>query len=199
MQYELSEIVSGDERLLMSFRDPTPGIWRLRIYSDGDLENSFHIWLPVTGFISDGTYFLRPDPDTTVTDPGNTLRVLTVAGYEGSTESIWMDSSRGKTRSANQKPEITAPAVNVSAIDRFGRSSTLTGTSAAAALTAGAAALLMEWGIVQGNVPTMDGSAIQRFLIRGARRPGPQTYPNKSWGFGLLDLYGSFRAMRGIR
>ena len=145
-QYELSEIVSGDERLLMSFRDPTPGIWRLRIYSDGDLENSFHIWLPVTGFISDGTYFLRPDPDTTVTDPGNTLRVLTVAGYEGSTESIWMDSSRGKTRSANQKPDITAPAVNVSAIDRFGRSSTLTGTSAAAALTAGAAALLMEWG-----------------------------------------------------
>lgn len=190
VQYELSEIVSGDERLLMSFRDPTPGIWRLRIYSDGDLENSFHIWLPVTGFISDGTYFLRPDPDTTVTDPGNTLRVLTVAGYEGSTESIWMDSSRGKTRSANQKPDITALAVNVSAIDRFGRSSTLTGTSAAAALTAGAAALLMEWGIVQGNVPTMDGSAIQRFLIRGARRPGPQTYPNKSWGESVIIVPG---------
>ncbi|MDE7319873.1 MAG: hypothetical protein K2N46_09085 [Lachnospiraceae bacterium] len=58
---------------------------------------------------------------------------------------------------------------------------------------------MTNFGIVQGNVPTMDGSAIQRFLIRGARRPGPYTYPNKSWGFGLLDLYGSFRAMRGIR
>ena len=199
VQYELSEIVSGDERLLMSFRNPTPGIWRLRIFSYGDLENSFHIWLPVTGFISDGTYFLRPDPDTTITDPGNTPKVLTVAGYEGSTESVWMDSSRGKTRSAYQKPDITAPAVNVSAVDRFGRGSTLTGTSAAAALTAGAAALLMEWGIVEGNVPTMDGSAIQRFLIRGARRPGIYSYPNRIWGFGLLDLYGSFRAMRGIR
>ena len=199
VQYELSEIVSGDERLLMSFRNPTPGIWRLRIFSYGDLENSFHIWLPVTGFISDGTYFLRPDPDTTITDPGNTPKVLTVAGYEGSTESVWMDSSRGKTRSAYQKPDITAPAVNVSAVDRFGRGSTLTGTSAAAALTAGAAALLMEWGIVEGNVPTMEGSAIQRFLIRGARRPGIYSYPNRIWGFGLLDLYGSFRAMRGIR
>lgn len=199
VQYELSEVVSGDERLLISFRDPTPGIWRLRIYSSGDLENSFHIWLPVTGFISDGTYFLRPDPDTTITGPGNTPRVLTVAGYDGGTESVWMDSGRGKTRNGNQKPDIAAPAVNVSAIDRFGRGSTLTGTSAAAALAAGAAALLMEWGVVQGNVPTMDGSAIQRFLIRGARRPGTYSYPNKSWGFGLLDLYGSFRSLRGIR
>lgn len=199
VQYELSEVVSGDERLLMSFRNPTPGIWRLRIFSSGDLENSFHIWLPVTGFISDETYFLRPDPDTTITDPGNTLRVLTVAGYEGGTESVWMDSGRGKTRNANQKPDIAAPAVEVSAIDRFGRGSTLTGTSAAAALTAGAAALLMEWGVVQGNVPTMDGSAIQRFLIRGARRPGTYSYPNRIWGFGLLDLYGSFRTMRGVQ
>lgn len=198
VQYELSEVVSGDERLLMSFRNPTPGIWKLRIFSSGDLENSFHIWLPVTGFISDGTYFLRPDPDTTTTDPANSPSVLTVAGYEGSTESVWIDSSRGKTRNAYQKPDITAPAVNVSAVDRFGRGGSLTGTSAAAALTAGAAALLMEWGIVKGNVPTMDGSAIQRFLIRGARRPGTYSYPNKSWGFGLLDLYGSFRAMRGI-
>ncbi len=199
IQYELSEIISGDERLLLSFENPTPGIWRLRIYSTGDLDNSFHIWLPVTGFISDGTYFLRPDPDTTITGPGNMPGVLTVAGYDGSTESTWIDSGRGNTRNGNQKPDIAAPAVNVAAIDRFGRGSTLTGTSAAAALAAGASALLMEWGIVQGNVPTMDGIAIQRFLIRGARRPSVFSYPNKSWGFGLLDLYGSFQALRGTR
>lgn len=199
IQYELSEIISGDERLLLSFENPTPGIWRLRIYSTGDLDNSFHIWLPVTGFISDGTYFLRPDPDTTITGPGNMPGVLTVAGYDGSTESTWIDSGRGNTRNGNQKPDIAAPAVNVAAIDRFGRGSTLTGTSASAALAAGASALLMEWGIVQGNVPTMDGIAIQRFLIRGARRPSVFSYPNKSWGFGLLDLYGSFQALRGTR
>ena len=198
IQYELTEVVSGDERLLLSFREPTPGVWRLRIYSAGDLENSFHIWLPVTGFIRDGTYFLRPDPDTTITGPGNSWRVLTVAGYDGSTESLWMDSGRGNARNGVIKPDIAAPAVNVSTIDRFGRGSTLSGTSASAALAAGASVLLMEWGIVQGNVPTMDGAAVQRFLIRGARRPATYSYPNKNWGFGLLDLYGSFRAMRGI-
>ncbi len=98
IQYELSEVVSGDERLLMSFQDPAPGIWRLRVFSGGNLENSFHIWLPVSGFISDETYFLRSDPDTTITEPGNASGVLTVAGYDARTNSIWQDSSRGRTR-----------------------------------------------------------------------------------------------------
>lgn len=198
VQYELSEVISGDERLLLSFQNPTPGIWRLRIYSAGNLENSFHIWLPVTGFISDGTYFLRPDPDTTITEPGNARRIITAAGYEGRTDSLWQDSGRGYTRNGILKPDMAAPAVEVSTLDRFGRISTLTGSSASAALTAGASALLMEWGIVYGNVPTMDSMTIERFLIRGARRPGAFTYPNRNWGYGLLDLYGSFQAMRGI-
>lgn len=198
VQYELSEVVSGDERLLLSFQNPTPGIWRLRIYSAGNLENSFHIWLPVTGFVSDGTYFLRPDPDTTITEPGNARRIITAAGYEGRTDSLWQDSGRGYTRNGTLKPDMAAPAVEVSTLDRFGRISTLTGSSASAALTAGASALLMEWGIVYGNVPTMDSMTIERFLIRGARRPGAFAYPNRNWGYGLLDLYGSFQAMRGI-
>ncbi|MBS6396547.1 MAG: S8 family peptidase [Clostridiales bacterium] len=187
IQYELTEVISGDERLLISFRNPTPGIWRLRIYSAGNLENSFHIWLPVTGFINEGTYFLRPDPDTTITEPGNVQRVITVAGYDEKTESIWMDSGRGYTRNDHLKPDLAAPAVEVSAIDRFGRSSTLTGTSAAAALGAGACTLLMEWGIVEGNVPTMDCVTIQRFLIRGARRPAAFEFPNRFWGaYGII-------------
>lgn len=198
VQYELSEIISGDERLLLTFRDPTPGIWRLRVYSSGNLENSFHIWLPVTGFISDDTYFLRPDPDTTITEPGNVAAVLTIAGYDGRMDSIWLDSGRGYTRNLHLKPDIAAPAVEVSAVDRFGRSSTLTGTSASAALGAGACALLMEWGIVQQHVPTMDSVTIQRLLIRGARRPEVFTYPNRNWGYGLLDLYGTFQTLGRI-
>ena len=199
IQYELTEVISGDERLLFSFQRPTPGVWKLRIYSSGKYENSFHIWLPVTGFISDDTSFLRPDPDTTITEPGNAYRVLTTAGYDGCSDGLWLDSGRGYTRNSHLKPDIAAPAVAVATIDRFGRSSSLTGTSASASLGAGACALLMEWGIVQGNVPTMDSVTVQRFLIRGARRPPTFTYPNRNLGYGLLDLYGSFQAIRGIQ
>lgn len=198
IQYELLEAFSGDERIQFTFRKPTPGIWRLRIYSTGDLENSFHIWLPVTGFISDGTYFLQPDPNVTVTEPGNAFSALTMAGYEAENTSLWLDSGRGYTRNNHLKPDLAAPAVGVSAIDRFGRGSTLTGTSASAALGAGAAALLMEWGIVQGNMSIMDSAILQRFLVRGAQRPPAFEYPNRNWGYGLLDLYGSFQAIRGL-
>lgn len=182
VQYELSELISGDERIRFVFRRPTAGIWRFRVYSSGDLESSFHMWLPVSEFISDDTYFLRPDPYTTITDPGNTPSVLTIGGYDSRTNSIWLDSGRGYTRDDRIKPDVVAPAVNVMAVDRFGNSSTLMGTSASAAVSAGASALLMEWGIVNGNAVTMDTVMIQRFLIRGARRPRDYTYPNQSWG-----------------
>ncbi len=199
IQYELMELSSGDERLLLSFRDPTPGIWNIRVYAIGSLENSFHIWLPVSGFISDGTYFLRPDPDTTVTEPANAYGVTAFGGYDVSSGAIWLDSGRGYARNGIVKPDLTAPAVGVSTIDARGNASTLTGTSAAVALGAGASALLFEWGIVRGNAPTMDSVAVQRYLIRGAARSAGSTYPSQVWGYGKLDLYGSFLAIRGGR
>ncbi|HBN55876.1 MAG TPA: peptidase [Lachnospiraceae bacterium] len=198
VQYELSEFISGDERLLFTFRKPTQGVWRLRIFASGNLENSFHMWLPVSDFISPGTYFLRPDPNTTVTEPGNADYVLTMGGYDSGTFGIWLDSSRGYTRNNEVKPDLVAPAVNVQTVDRFGNPATLMGTSASAAVGAGACVLLMEWGIVRQNAPTMDGVIIQRFLIRGAKRPGTYKYPNQSWGYGILDLYGGFQALRNM-
>ena len=198
VQYELSESISGDERIMLAFQNPTAGIWTIRVYSVGNLETGFHMWLPVTGFISDETYFLRSDPDTTVTEPANAEGVLTFAGYDARTDSIWYDSGRGYTRVGAVVPDVAAPSVEVSTIDAKGRGSSLTGTSAAAALGAGACALLLEWGIVRQNAPAMDSLTIQRYLLRGARRSENYTYPNKTWGYGLLDLYGVFRAMRGI-
>ena len=195
IQYELSEIVSGDQRLLLAFQNPTPGIWMIRVYAEGNLENTFHMWLPVTGFISDETYFLRPDPDTTVTEPGNAEGVLTFSGYDARNGSIWYDSGRGYTRNGRIKPDLAAPAVEVAAVGLRGRVTTLTGSSAAAALGAGACALLLEWGIVRGNVPAMDSITIQRYLIRGANRLNIFDYPNKTWGYGSLDLYDAFRSV----
>lgn len=39
------------------------------------------MWLPMHGFVSEETIFLRPDPDTTITDPGNGLMPATVSTY----------------------------------------------------------------------------------------------------------------------
>ena len=72
----------------------------------------------------------------------------------------------------------------------------MTGTSAAAAITAGAAALLMEWGIIQQNMPTINGDLIKSLFISGCRRDENISYPNIKWGYGKLDLYNTFLSLR---
>ena len=72
----------------------------------------------------------------------------------------------------------------------------MTGTSAAAAVTAGAAALLMEWGIVKNNMPTINGDLIKSLFISGCVRDENITYPNNQWGYGRMNLYNTFASVR---
>ena len=67
---------------------------------------------------------------------------------------------------------------------------------AAAAHAAGAAAILLHWGILERNDPFMNTSAIKTYLIRGAKRNPALTYPNREFGYGTLDLYQAFLRLR---
>ena len=63
------------------------------------------------------------------------------------------------------------------------------GTSMAAPFVTGSAALLMEWGIVNGNDPYLYGEKVKAYLIRGARRlRGYSEWPNRQLGWGVLCL-----------
>ena len=67
-----------------------------------------------------------------------------------------------------------------------------TGTSFAVPLVTGAAALLMEWGIVRGNDPYLYGEKLKAFLQRGARGLRGETgYPNDRVGYGSLCVQDS--------
>ena len=183
-----SRIVSnadGSQLIFLRFQDPFPGIWTLTITNRTDISDSFHLWLPNRSFIPEDTYFLRPDPDTLITGPGNASYPITVGAYDHTTGGIYIHSSRGFSRSGVIKPELAAPGVG-----------TLTGTSAAAAHVAGAAAILLNWGILQGNDPYMNSSTIKTYLIRGADRNPSRTYPNREFGYGTLNLYQAFLNLR---
>ena len=39
-------------------------------------------------------------------------------------------------------------------------------------------------------------AAVKSYLVRGARRSPAYSYPSKEWGYGELDLYGTFLRMR---
>ena len=161
VNYQLIEAESGSQLIFMRFQTPAAGIWTVRVYNTQRFKGTFHMWLPVQGMISEETVFLRPDPYSTITVPGNSRLPITVGAYDTSTGGIYIHSSRGFTPNQIVKPELAAPGVNIlgPSVGRKPGSdtpmTTRTGTSAAAAITAGAAANLLGWGIVEGNYPTM--------------------------------------------
>lgn len=200
--YVLVEDLSGKQLIFLRIQEPTEGIWRFRIYGTGTIQNPFNIWLPIRGFISDNTYFLSPDPGVTLTEPSTTESPICVTAYNHLTNSLYFEAGRGYTSEGGIKPDLAAPGVNVYGPDILpppGQSygyTRRTGTSIAAAHTAGAAALLLEWAESRSNINRMNGIQVKRYLIRGANRRPDLNYPNPLWGFGTLNLYGVFEKLQ---
>ena len=185
---------SGEELIFFRFLAPTPGIWTIQVtISESNGESSFHIWLPITQFLQSDTYFLRPSPYITLTEPANIREVISVTTYNDTNGSFWADSGRGFTRLGRIKPDLCSPGVNISTV--FGKE---TGSSLAAALTAGAAALFMEWAVVEGNRPQVESRELKNYLIRGADRSPEIDYPSREWGYGKLDIAGTFDVLAGV-
>lgn len=178
IEYQLVESLSGAEVIRFRFSDPTPGVWNIRIISEGStVGGQFDIWLPITEFLSSDTYFLQPSPYTTITEPGYVDTAVTVASYQTSNNSIAASSGRGFARDNAIVPEIAAPGVDVST--PYGSRS---GTSVAAAITAGGCAQLLEWAVVNRNDILVNSVNVKNYLIRGAGRDGYLEYPNREWG-----------------
>lgn len=191
----ITESDTGDQLILIRFQNISSGIWRFRLYSIDQINVVFNGWLPAGDLISNETYFLNSDPNTTVTSPGNADSPLTVANYNSVTNSINNDSGRGYTPLNNIKPNLSAPGYNIRCPIPNGRYSSATGTGVAAANTAGIMAMIMEWAIVKGNYTGLTGNELNKILIRGAYRRDDTDYPNRMWGYGAIDTFGAFEKL----
>lgn len=196
---QIADVSSGSQFIFMRFENPMSGIWRILIRNTLDIRETFHIWLPVRGFISDETYFLRPDPDTTITDPGNARYPITVTAYDHTKNSIYIHASRGYSLSGRIKPDLAAPGVNILGASVSGRRLTrMSGTSVSAAHLAGAAAILLNWGVLNANYPYLNTPVLKSIFVRGAQRNPALTYPNREFGYGTLNLYEAFLHLRNL-
>ena len=196
---QIADVSSGSQFIFMRFENPMSGIWRILIRNSLDIRETFHIWLPVRGFISDETYFLRPDPDTTITDPGNARYPITVTAYDHTKNSIYIHASRGYSLSGRIKPDLAAPGVNILGASVSGRRLTrMSGTSVSAAHLAGAAAILLNWGVLNANYPYLNTPVLKSIFVRGAQRNPALTYPNREFGYGTLNLYEAFLHLRNL-
>lgn len=196
VDYVIVEAQTGDQLILIRFKNPAPGIWKFNVYGT-QITSGFHLWLPVRGLISEGTVFLSPNPNTTITEPGNNIFAITTTAYNPVNQELYINASKGYTRYNVIKPDLAAPGVDVYSPlsgEQYGLTS---GTSSSCALLTGVAAMLLEWGILNGNDRSMDTYQVKKYLIRGVNRNPYLSYPNQEWGYGIVNIYGTFESLSG--
>lgn len=163
------------------------GIWKLRLVPVNIVSGRFDMWLPATAALNEKTGFLQPDSALTFTVPSTASKVISVGAYDSRTKIPAAFSGRGFVARTGAgilaKPEIVAPGVDI-LLENTRR---VSGTSFATPFVTGAAAMLMEWGIVQGNDLYLYGDKVKAYLIKGAKHlPGLYEWPNPQLGWGTL-------------
>ncbi len=172
------------------------GVWTVRMEGIEVVTGQYYFYLPSAAARSTATGFYRPTPEVTLTIPSTAAKVITVGAYDSTYDAYanfsgrgYADAERtiGVVTSGLAKPDLVAPGVRVTAPDIYGSYLPVTGTSFATPIVTGAAALLMEWGIVRGNDPFLYGEKVKAYLRRGARPlRGETVYPNDRVGWGKL-------------
>lgn len=190
----LVERASGEELIQLRVQDPTPGIWTFRVEASGAVYNGeFHLWLPIAQFLSAPVYFLESTPYITLTEPAMAQGIISVSAYDSSNNGFYINSGRGFSRTGAIRPDFAAPGVDI-----FTFRGKESGTSLAAAITAGAAAQFMQWAVVEGNDALVESRQIKNYFIRGASRSSNIIYPSREWGYGRLNMVGTFDALIGV-
>jgi len=180
-----------------------PGIWRFEMTGVRIVNGNFLFYLPSEQVLNSETRFYAPIPQTTLTIPSTASKVITVGAYNSAYDAYADFSGRGYpdtgylngSREEENflatgqivKPDLAAPGVGIRTARVGGGAEYVTGTSFATPFVTGAAALLMEWGIVQGNDPYLYGEKVKAYLRKGARPlRGERLYPNSRVGYGAL-------------
>jgi len=96
------------------------------------------------------------------------------------------------------KPDFVAPGVDVLGATTRNQFAIRTGSSIATGITAGAAALIMEWVVYRLQQKTIDSTQIRNLLVLGTEKRANEVYPNREWGYGKLNVYNTFETIRQI-
>lgn len=213
-----AEVVLGKTRLLIYVGEPRPyttdqeiymdflpensyvdsGIWTVRLEAISVKNGAVYMYLPSEAARSGGTRFVRSTPEVTITIPATASKAISVGAYNSVYNAYADFSGRGDPRQDTSlgvrdigavKPTLVAPGVSLEVITPGGTFQYVSGTSFATPIVTGAAALLMEWGVVRGEDPFLYGEKVKANLIRGSRRfPTPTEWPNERYGWGALCL-----------
>lgn len=194
VRYYTPEHFTGNELIHIHFTNIKPGIWTFKLIGDYIITGRYDIWLDPKSTLPENTEFLQPDPFVTLTVPSTAVNVVTVA-YYGENNFILPSSGKGFNTNGLINPDISTLGVNILTTSLNNEVTTISGSSAATAIVAGACALLLEWGIIDGNDKTMYSKKIRSYLMYGAFRNPLYKFPSREIGYGNLDLLGTFNVI----
>ncbi len=166
------------------------GVWIIRLTPGRIVEGSYDMWLPWQGGLSEGTGFLYPTEETTLTIPSTADKVISVAAYDSRYQTLADFSGRGYTRNRTEiKPDVAAPGVDIIAAAPGGGYDTRTGTSMAAPY--------VDTGLQQGRcsgascrekIPIcMERRSKRSFIGKPGRWMCGGSIRIRSWGGGFLN------------
>lgn len=168
------------------------GIWKIKFNPKSIVNGRVNIWLPVAASTSSELRFLRAKEFTTMTIPATARNAISVGSYNQNSLTYAPFSGRGYTLSNDIKPDLAAPGVDINVAAPDNGFATVSGTSFSAPYVSSAAAILMEYGITDGNDPFMYGERLKEYLIKGAKKlPGSDNIPNEKIGWGVLCVASS--------
>ncbi len=193
--YDSPDEFTGDEKFVIKMDGVTEGVWRFILTGNNIVDGKYYAWILQRELLAEDTRFLNPSPYTTLTIPGTAKTIINTSYYNQNNGAIVSESGRGYTTKDYIQPIITAGGINAMTTKPGGGTITMSGASVAGAILAGCCALILQWAVVDGNDPQMYATKLQAYIIRGARKREGDTYPNRQWGYGILDMQEIFKSL----
>ncbi|EQK43421.1 subtilase family protein [[Clostridium] bifermentans ATCC 638] len=187
---------SGQQMTIINLQGVSKGIWKVRLTGASITNGLYHVYLPNHLLLNSGTKFRDGNPNYTLTYPSIYKDTVTVGTYNSLNSSIWTESSRGPVIGnigRVESPDIVAPGVNIIAPYEKDRYALVSGSGVSASYTAGAVALIMQYILFKENYK--DKSVVQKiktYLRAGAKRDSKISYPDSSYGYGILNIKNTF-------
>lgn len=193
--YDSPDEFTGDEKITIRMNNIKEGIWKFTLTGDYIVEGIYNAWILQRELLSEDTRFLGPTPYTTLTIPGTASTIINTSYYNQNNGATISESGRGYPRNNIIQPIITAGGINALTTKPGGGVVSVSGASVAGAVLAGSCALILQWAVTDGNDPEMHAVKLQSYIIRGARKRAGDIYPNRQWGYGILDIQGIFNSL----
>lgn len=189
ISYNYPLIGTGALEIIINLKNISSGIWTLRIIAEDVISGEFNAYLPNKNLISENTRFIDSDSKSTITRYGLMREVITVGAYNTKYNSIWVGSSKASDVFKDSILDIVAPGVDIVSNYLDNTFNTATGTGVSSSIVSAVISLLIEFIISQTNLYRLSiySEPIKTYLMLGANQKDIYSYPNISYGYGVLD------------